>query len=231
MLKLVLLRHGESQWNLENRFTGWTDVDLSDTGRAEAENAAGLLIKSGFTFDIAFTSLLIRAINTLNIVLEGMGLLNIPVEKSWRLNERHYGALQGLNKAQTIKKHGFEQVHLWRRGYETSPPKLTKDDNRYPGNDPVYNDIDPQYLPVAESLKDVVDRFMPYWNSDIIPCLKEKKKVLICAHGNSLRALMKHLEDISDDDIPNLEIPTGRPLICELNEQLSPIRHYYLGES
>lgn len=229
MIKLVLLRHGESVWNMENRFTGWTDVDLSEKGREEARRAGRLMKEAGFNFDLAFTSLLKRAIGTLEIVSNEMGLENLTVKKSWRLNERHYGALQGLNKAETAEKYGDEQVHIWRRSYDIRPPALTKDDERYPGNDPVYRDMDERDLPLTECLKDTVVRFLPFWEDEIVPEIKSGKSVLIVAHGNSLRALVKHLDDVSDAAIVELNIPTGVPLVYELDENLKPIRHYYLG--
>jgi 2,3-bisphosphoglycerate-dependent phosphoglycerate mutase len=204
MLKLVLLRHGESIWNRDNLFTGWTDVDLSPKGIEEAEQAAEFLKKDNFTFDLAFTSVLKRAIRTLWIVLDKMDLMWLPVSKSWRLNERHYGALQGLNKAETAQKHGDEQVHLWRRGYAIQPPALEKSDPRYPGREIMYKNLDEKDLPLTESLKDVVERFIPYWHQDIVPELKSGKKVILSAHGNSLRALVKYLDNIPDDEIPNL---------------------------
>lgn len=227
MIKLVLLRHGESVWNKENRFTGWTDVDLSEKGILEAKQAGVTLKAKGFTFDIAFTSVLKRAIETLEIVLEEMKLEKIPIIKSWYLNERHYGALQGLNKSETAEKYGKEQVAVWRRSYAIAPPLLTKDDPRYPGQDPLYKDIKKEELPLGESLKDTVERFLPYWQSEIVPLLKKNQRVLIVAHGNSLRALVKHLDGISDDDIVNLEIPTGIPLVYELDESLKPLKSYY----
>lgn len=228
--KLVLLRHGESIWNMENRFTGWTDVDLSERGKEEAKEAGRILKKEGYTFDIAFTSVLKRAIRTLWIVLDEMDLMWIPVQLSWRLNERHYGALQGLNKAEMAKKFGEEQVKIWRRSYDVQPPALTKDDKRYPGFDPRYKDLDEKDLPLTESLKDTVNRFLPYWHEVIAPTIKSGKRVLISAHGNSLRALVKYLDNISDEDIVELNIPTGIPLVYELDEGLRPLRHYYLGE-
>ncbi|MBD3379338.1 MAG: 2,3-diphosphoglycerate-dependent phosphoglycerate mutase [Candidatus Omnitrophica bacterium] len=230
MLKLVLLRHGESEWNLENRFTGWTDVDLSPKGLKEAREAGRLLKKNGFSFDIAFTSLLKRAIRTLWIVLDEMDLMWIPVERCWRLNERHYGALQGLNKQQTAAKFGSEQVHLWRRGYDTPPPALDKTDKRFPGNDPRYKNIPEDLLPLTECLKDTVERFIPYWQNTIEQELLKNRHALIAAHGNSLRALVKYLDNISDDEIAELNIPTGIPLVYELDEKLSPLKHYYLGD-
>ncbi len=230
MLKLVLLRHGESIWNQENRFTGWTDVDLTEKGKAEALYAGKLLQTHGFTFDMAYTSVLKRAIRTLFITLDVMDQLWIPVVKSWRLNERHYGALQGLNKAETSEKHGEEQVHIWRRSYDVSPPALSKEDARYPGNFPQYAQLPTSELPLAESLEDTVNRFLPYWHDTIAPSLFEGKKVLIAAHGNSLRALVKYLDHISDEAIPLLEIPTGAPLVYELDKHLKPIKHYYLKD-
>jgi 2,3-bisphosphoglycerate-dependent phosphoglycerate mutase len=230
MHKLVLLRHGESTWNRENRFTGWTDVDLSERGVEEAKNAGRILKKEGFLFDLAFTSLLKRAIRTLWIALEEMDLMWIPEIKSWRLNERHYGALQGLNKAETAAKFGEEQVHIWRRSYDTPPPLLEKTDPRYPGIDPRYADLREADLPLTECLKDTVNRFLPYWHQTIAPEIRNGKKLIIAAHGNSLRALVKYLDNISDDEIPQLNIPTGMPLIYELHDDLTPIRNYYLGD-
>jgi 2,3-bisphosphoglycerate-dependent phosphoglycerate mutase len=230
MIKLVLLRHGESTWNLENRFTGWTDVDLTPKGVEEAREAARLLNEGGYTFDVAYTSLLKRAIRTLWIVQDGMDLMWLPVHRSWRLNERHYGALQGLNKAETAAQYGDEQVLLWRRSYGDPPPPLTSDDPRYPGNDRRYADLTPEELPLAESLKDTVARFLPYWHETIVPDLKAGKRVLITAHGNSLRALVKHLDGISEKEIVGLNIPTGIPLVYELDGDLKPIRSYYLGD-
>jgi len=230
MIKLVLLRHGESQWNLENKFTGWTDVDLSKKGISEAKEAALTFQKEGFTFDIAYTSVLKRAIKTLWLTLEGMDLMWIPVERTWRLNERHYGALQGLNKAETAEKYGDEQVLIWRRSYDIPPPVLTKDDPRHPGNDSRYQDLTASELPLTECLKDTVERFLPYWHKTIAPTLKQGKKVIIAAHGNSLRALVKYLDNISDEDILKLNIPTGIPLVYELDDDLKPIKHYYLGD-
>jgi len=230
MYKIVLLRHGESVWNKENRFTGWTDVDLSEKGIEEAEEAGRTLKKEGFNFDIAFTSVLLRATRTLDIVLNIMNIKDIEIIKSWRLNERHYGALQGLNKAQTVKKHGEEQVLRWRRSYNIRPPALETDDKRYPGNDPLYKDLDLKDIPKTECLKDTVDRFLPFWKKTIVPVIKENRKIIIAAHGNSLRALVKFLDDISDEDISNLNIPTGIPLIYELDNNLKPMKHYYLGD-
>ena len=228
MYKLVLLRHGQSQWNLENRFTGWTDVDLTEQGKQEAETAGKLFLEEGYTFDLAHTSVLKRAIRTLWIVLDKMDLMWIPVIRSWKLNERHYGALQGLNKAETAKKHGAEQVKIWRRSYATPPPPLTEDDERLPAKDPRYAGI--HQLPASEALKNTVDRFLPYWFDQIVPSIKAGKKVLICAHGNSLRALVMHLDQISEDDILELNIPTGIPLVYELDSNLKPTKHYYLGD-
>jgi len=230
MYKLVLLRHGESVWNKENRFTGWTDVDLSERGIEEAHEAARLLKEAGFTFDVAFTSVLKRAIRTLWIVLDDMDLMWIPVYNSWRLNERHYGALQGLNKAEMAEKFGEEQVKLWRRSYDVPPPALTPDDPRYPGHDPRYRKVPRELLPLTESLKDTVARFLPYWHETIAPTIRQGERVLISAHGNSLRALVKYLDNLSDEEIVHLNIPTGIPLVYELDEDLKPIRHYYLGD-
>lgn len=231
MNKLVLLRHGESTWNKENRFSGWTDVDLSEKGVKEAHEGGRRLKQANFVFDVAFTSVLKRAIRTLWIVQDEMDLMWIPVEKSWRLNERHYGALQGLNKSETAKEHGEEQVHIWRRSYDVQPPALEKSDARYPGNDPKYRHLDPKDLPLTESLKDTVERFLPYWHQSIAPAIKSGQKVIISAHGNSLRALVKFLDEIPDKDIPNLNIPTGIPLIYELDENLKPVKHHYLGDA
>lgn len=230
MYKLVLIRHGESTWNKENRFTGWTDVDLSEKGIVEAHEAGKLLKEEGFKFDIVFTSVLKRAIATMDIVLEELGAKDLPVKKSWRLNERHYGALQGLNKAETAEKYGEEQVKLWRRSYDVRPPALTEDDPRYPGRDPLYNNLTKEELPLTECLKDTVERFLPYWEKEIVPEIKEGKKVLIVAHGNSLRALVKKINSISDEDIVGLNIPTGVPLVYVLDENLKPLQHYYLGD-
>ena len=230
MYKVVLLRHGESEWNKANLFTGWTDVDLSEKGIKEAKQAAELLKKEGYTFDIAYTSVLKRAIRTLWFVMDGMDLMWMPVVRSWRLNERMYGALQGLNKAETAEKYGAEQVHQWRRSYDVPPPALEKDDNRYPGKDRRYADLDEKDVPTTECLKDTVNRFLPYWKDTISPTIKSGKKVIIAAHGNSLRALVKYLDNISDEEIPGLNIPTGVPLVYELDEDLKPIKHYYLGD-
>jgi 2,3-bisphosphoglycerate-dependent phosphoglycerate mutase len=230
MIKLVLLRHGESTWNLENRFTGWTDVDLTPKGREEARQAGRLLREGGYTFDVAYTSLLKRAIRTLWIALDEMDLMWIPIHPSWRLNERHYGALQGLDKAETAAKYGDAQVLVWRRSYSEPPPLLTPDDERYPGRDPRYACLTEAELPLAESLKDTVARFLPYWHTAIVPKLEDGQRVLIAAHGNSLRALVKHLDGISEEKIVGLNIPTGIPLVYELNDDLTPIRSYYLGD-
>ena len=228
--KLVLLRHGESAWNRENRFTGWTDVDLDSAGVEEAHVAAEELKAAGFVFDLAFTSVLKRAIRTLWITLDTLNLMWIPVQCSWRLNERHYGALQGLNKADTAKKYGAEQVRLWRRSYDVRPPMLPDDDPRHPRLDPRYASVDPSLLPSTECLKDTLKRVLPYWNRVIIPEIKKGRKILIVAHGNSLRALVKHLDSISDQDIPELNIPTGIPLVYELDDNFRAIRHHYLGD-
>ncbi len=226
-MKLVLLRHGESEWNKENRFTGWTDVDLSEEGIKEAENAGKLLKEKGFTFDISFTSVLKRATKTLDIVLKEMNL-DIPVHYSYRLNERHYGALQGLNKDEMRKKFGEEQVHIWRRSYDVRPPKLTKDDERYPGNDPKYKDLTPEELPLTECLKDTLERVLPYYNNEIKKHLENKENILVVAHGNSLRSIIKYLENISDEDIMNVEIPTGVPYVYELDDNLNIKEKYFL---
>ena len=230
MYRVVLLRHGESTWNRENRFTGWTDVDLSERGREEALEAGRLLTEDGYTFDIAYTSVLKRAIRTLWITLDVMDLMWIPVIKDWRLNERHYGALQGLNKAETAAKHGEAQVKIWRRSYDIPPPPLAADDPRHPGRDPRYAVLSRTELPLTESLKDTVARFLPYWHQTIAPSLQSGKRVLIAAHGNSLRALVKYLDNVSDQDIVELNIPTGIPLVYELDDTLKPVRHYYLGD-
>jgi len=230
MYKLVLVRHGESQWNLENRFTGWTDVNLTPKGEEEARTAGDLMKKEGYLFDVAFTSVLTRAVRTLWLALEQMDMVWIPVINSWRLNERHYGALQGLNKAETAEKFGDEQVHIWRRSYDIRPPALTVDDARYPGHDRRYASLSPEELPLTECLKDTVARFMPFWLDSIVPVIKSGQRVLIVAHGNSLRALVKHLDQISDDEIVGLNIPTGVPLVYDLDENLKPIKSYYLGD-
>ena len=230
MTKLVLLRHGESEWNKQNRFTGWKDVDLSEKGVAEAQKAGQVLKEQGFTFDVAFTSLLKRAIRTLWLTLDEMDLMWIPVHRSWRLNERHYGALQGLNKAETAQKYGDDQVLVWRRSYDTPPPALEKSNPHYPGNDPRYGDLSEKELPLTECLKDTVARFLPYWHETIAPTIQSGKRVIIAAHGNSLRALVKYLDEVSEEEIVKLNIPTGMPLVYELDSALKPIKHYYLGD-
>ena len=230
MIKLVLLRHGESIWNKENRFTGWTDVDLSPKGIEEARKAGQVLKAEGYVFDIAHTSVLKRAIRTLWIVLDEMDLMWIPVYRSWRLNERHYGALQGLNKAETAAQYGEAQVLTWRRSYDIRPPALEKTDSRYPGEDPIYVELDKKDIPLTECLKDTVERFLPYWHEVLAPAIKSGKRVIIAAHGNSLRALVKYLDDVSDEDIVKLNIPTGIPLVYELDGELKPIKSYYLGD-
>jgi 2,3-bisphosphoglycerate-dependent phosphoglycerate mutase len=230
MRTLVLLRHGESTWNKENRFTGWTDVDLTETGRAEAARAGDLMREGGYIFDIVYTSVLTRAIRTMFIALDQMKLLWIPVVKSWRLNERHYGALQGLNKAETAARHSETQVKIWRRSYNVPPPPLTRDDERHPSHDPRYAALKPSELPDTECLKDTVARFLPLWHEQIAPAIRSGKRVLIAAHGNSLRALVKYLDNVSEDEIVELNIPTGIPLVYELNEDLKPLRSYYLGD-
>jgi len=231
MHKLVLMRHGESQWNLENRFTGWTDVDLTDTGREQACKAGELLKKEGFAFDLAYTPVLKRAIRTLWIALAAMDAMYTPVGANWRLNERHYGALQGLNKSETAAKYGDEQVLIWRRAYAIAPEPLDLDDERHPRFDSRYAKIPADQLPATECLKDTVARVLPFWNDSIAPAIRSGRKVLIAAHGNSLRALIKHLDNVSDDDIVNLNIPTGQQLVYELDDDLRPIRHYYLGDA
>jgi 2,3-bisphosphoglycerate-dependent phosphoglycerate mutase len=230
MIRLVLLRHGESTWNKENRFTGWTDVDLTDKGREEARDAGRLLKAEGFEFDVAYTSLLTRAIRTLDIALDELASLWIPVHKSWRLNERHYGGLQGLNKAETAAQHGEVQVKIWRRSYDIPPPPLSADDARHPSRDRRYASLAPHELPLAESLKDTVARFLPHWHDVIAPSIRHGKRVVIAAHGNSLRALVKFLDHVSEDAIVELNIPTGIPLVYELDASLTPIRRYYLGD-
>jgi 2,3-bisphosphoglycerate-dependent phosphoglycerate mutase len=230
MKKLVLLRHGESTWNKENRFTGWIDVGLSEGGVEEALEGGRVLAREGFVFDVAYTSVLKRAIKTLWITLEEMDLMWIPIHHTWRLNERHYGGLQGLNKTETVEKHGMEQVQLWRRSYDVPPPPLTPDDPHFPGRDPRYADVPKEELPLTECLKDVVARFLPYWRETIAPAVQSGRQVIIAAHGNSLRALVKHLDNVSDEEIVGLNIPTGIPLIYELEDDLTPIRHYYLGD-
>ena len=230
MHTVVLLRHGESTWNQENRFTGWTDVDLSGKGLKEAAEAGRLLKEGGYTFDLAFTSVLKRAIRTLWITLDTLDLLWLPVTKHWRLNERHYGALQGLNKAETAAKHGEAQVKIWRRSYDIPPPPLSPDDERFSGRDPRYAGLKGEELPLTESLKDTVARFLPYWHDTIAPAITSGRRVLITAHGNSLRALVKYLDTVPDDQIVELNIPTGIPLVYELDDNLRPIRHFYLGD-
>ena len=230
MHKVVLLRHGESTWNRENRFTGWHDVDLTDRGRDEAREAGRLLREGGYAFDLAFTSVLKRAIKTLGIALDTLDQLWIPVVKSWKLNERHYGGLQGLNKAETAAKHGEAQTKIWRRSFDIPPPPLTIDDERHPSHDPRYKALRPSELPLTESLKDTIARFMPYWHETIAPAIKSGNRVVIAAHGNSLRALVKDLDNISETDIVELNIPTGIPLVYELDADLRPTRHYYLGD-
>jgi 2,3-bisphosphoglycerate-dependent phosphoglycerate mutase len=230
MHKVVLLRHGESTWNKENRFTGWHDVDLTDRGRDEAREAGRLLKEGGYVFDVAFTSVLKRAIKTLGIALDTLDQLWIPVIKSWKLNERHYGALQGLNKAETAAKHGEAQTKIWRRSFDIPPPALTLDDERHPSRDPRYEELKPSELPLTESLKDTIARFMPYWHETIAPAIRSGKRVVIAAHGNSLRALVKDLDGIPESEIVELNIPTGIPLVYELDDDLRPLRHYYLGD-
>jgi 2,3-bisphosphoglycerate-dependent phosphoglycerate mutase len=229
MFKLVLLRHGESKWNKENRFTGWTDIDLSEKGISEAKNAGKTLREQGYVFEIAYTSVLKRAIRTLWMVQDELDLMWIPVHFSWRLNERHYGALQGLNKAEMASKYGEKQVLIWRRSYDIQPPALSKDDPRYSGNDPRYKDLKESEIPLTECLEDTVKRFLPYWHEVLAPAVKSGKRVLISAHGNSLRALVKYLDNVGNDEIVGINIPTGIPLIYELDDNLKPIRHYYLG--
>jgi len=230
MKRLVLLRHGESLWNRENRFTGWTDVNLSERGEQEAAEAGRVLKREGFLFDVAHTSVLKRAIKTLWIVMEEMDLMWIPVSRSWRLNERHYGALQGLDKVETVKRHGAEQVQIWRRSYDVPPPALDPGDPRHPGKDPRYAGLRPEELPLTECLKDTVERFIPYWRRHVEPAVRAGQRVIIAAHGNSLRALVKFLDKISEADIVGLNIPTGIPLVYELEDDLSPVRRYYLGD-
>lgn len=230
MLKLVLVRHGESTWNRENRFTGWTDVDLSERGIREAHDAAGVLKKEGYTFDIAFTSVLKRAVRTLWIILDDIDLMWIPVYRSWRLNERHYGALQGLGKKETTDQYGLQQVQIWRRSYDTPPPGLLETDTRHPCHDPRYADVPSEELPATESLKMTLERVLPYWHETIVPQLKQRKRVLISAHGNSLRALVKYLDSVSEEEVTKLNIPTGIPLVYELDENLKAKTHYYLAD-
>ncbi|KAJ3431683.1 phosphoglycerate mutase [Anaeramoeba flamelloides] len=230
MYKVVFIRHGESVWNKENIFTGWTNVALSEKGEKEAKEGGMILKEKGYTFDVAYTSVLKRANDTLDLVLKELELSNIPITKSWRLNERHYGALQGKNKAKTVEEEGLEQVMIWRRSYSTPPPKLTKEDERYPGNDPLYADLNEDDLPLTECLKDTVERALPFWNETIVPSIKKGKKVIVAAHGNSLRAICKYLDDMSEEEICKLNIPTGVPLVYELNEEMKPIKHYYLAD-
>jgi 2,3-bisphosphoglycerate-dependent phosphoglycerate mutase len=230
MYKVVLLRHGESEWNKENRFTGWTDVDLSEKGRQEAREAGSVLKAQGYAFDVAYTSVLKRAIRTLWMTLDELDQMWIPVYRSWRLNERHYGALQGLNKAETAARFGEAQVKIWRRSYDVPPPALTSEDERFPGSDPRYKDLTPAELPLTECLKDTVARFLPYWHDTIAPAVRSGKRVLIAAHGNSLRALVKYLDNISEEAIVELNIPTGMPLVYELDGDLKPLQRYYLGD-
>lgn len=230
MYKLVLVRHGQSTWNLENRFTGWTDVGLTDLGVTEAHEAGKLLREGGYVFDVAYTSVLRRAIQTLWIVLQEMNLEWIPVVNAWQLNERHYGALQGLNKAETAQKFGEAQVKVWRRSYDTPPPALELDDERHPRFDPRYASLTPEQLPATESLKITLERVLPYWDSTLAPAIRSGKRVLIAAHGNSIRALVKYLDNVSEADITELNIPTGLPLVYELDEDLKPIKSYYLGD-
>ncbi|MHB8090473.1 MAG: 2,3-diphosphoglycerate-dependent phosphoglycerate mutase [Syntrophales bacterium] len=230
MIRLVLIRHGESTWNLENRFTGWTDVDLTEKGIAEAHQAGRLLKEEGYTFDLARTSVLKRAIRTLWIVLDEMDLMWLPVYRSWRLNERHYGALQGLNKKDTADKYGMEQVHIWRRSYDTPPPALDTADERFSGNESKYKELKPEDLPRGESLKNTLERVLPYWHETIVPDLRAGKKLVIVAHGNSIRALVKYLDDVPDNVITELNIPTGIPLIYELDDKLRAVNHFYLGD-
>ena len=231
MYKIVLIRHGESEWNKENRFTGWQDVPLSEKGLAEAKAAGALLKKEGYVFDKAFTSVLRRAIKTLWAVLEETDLMWIPVEKSWRLNERHYGALQGLNKADTAAKYGDAQVKIWRRSYATRPPLLEKSDERWPGRESRYASLSAEELPLGECLADTVSRVVPYWEKAIVPDVKDGRRVIVAAHGNSIRALVKYLDDVSEKDILEINIPTGVPLVYELGDDMTPIRHYYLGDA
>lgn len=230
MYKLVLMRHGESQWNLENRFTGWADVDLTETGRQQAKEAGLLLAEKGYSFDLAYTSLLKRAIRTLWITLDALDQMYTPVHINWRLNERHYGNLQGLNKAETAAKFGDEQVLIWRRAYAIAPEPLAQDDPRHPKFDARYAKLKPEQLPATECLKDTVDRVLPLWNESIAPALRAGRQVLIAAHGNSLRALIKHLDNVSEEEIVNMNIPTGQPLVYELDASLKPIKHYYLAD-
>ena len=231
MIKLVLVRHGQSEWNLENKFTGWTDVELSEQGVREAKEAGKVLKEKGFSFDLAYTSYLKRAQNTLKLILDEMGESDIETRMSWRLNERHYGALQGLNKAETAEKYGAEQVKLWRRSNDVRPPELAEDDPRYPGNDPKYSELSKDELPKTENLIDTIDRVLVYWNEEIKPAIESGKNVIIVAHGNSLRALIKYLDNISDDEIVGVEVQTGNPICYELDDNLKPIRHYYVKDN
>ena len=228
MIKLVLVRHGQSMWNLENRFTGWTDVELSEQGIKEAKEAGKVLKEKGYGFDVAYTSVLKRANDTLGYILEELEEQDIPLKKSWRLNERHYGALQGLNKDETKEKYGEEQVLLWRRSTDVRPPALSKDDERYPGNDSKYSELKENELPTTENLIDTIERVMVYWNSDIVKDLEVGKRVIIAAHGNSLRGLIKYLDNMTDEEVIKLELQTGNPICYELDDNLKPIRHYYL---
>lgn len=230
MFKVVLLRHGESVWNKENRFTGWVDVDLTSEGERQSRQAGQLLKRQGFSFDLAFSSVLKRAIRTLELVLEEMGQSGIEIKKSWKLNERHYGALQGLNKDEVIAQYGEEQVKIWRRGYDPVLPALDRESEMYPGRDPLYADLTDEEIPLAENLKDVVERVVPYWQTEIAPQIRDGRQIIITASGNSLRALIKYLENISDEDIVEVNIPTGQPLVCELSDDLKIIKKYYLGE-
>lgn len=231
MYKVVFLRHGQSAWNLENRFTGWTDVDLTEQGQAEARQAGRLMTEAGFAFDIAYTSRLTRAISTLWLALKEMNLCWLPVKKDWRLNERHYGALQGFNKAEMAEKVGEAQVKLWRRSYDVPPPALEVSDERHPRHDRRYDDLTDDQLPLTECLKDTVERALPCWNEEIVPAIRSGKSVLVVAHGNSLRALVKYLDAMTDEEIIDLNIPTGTPLVYELDENMKPLRHYYLGDA
>jgi len=228
MQKLVLIRHGQSIYNLENRFTGWADIDISPNGAEQAKQAGQLLKKYGYNFDAGFCSVLKRSIKTLHLVLEELDHLWIPVQKSWRLNERFYGALQGLNKDETIKQYGEEQVHLWRRDPNALPPPITKQDERYPGYDLRYKDLTERELPLTENLSETMDRVLPYWNEVIVPTMRKNQKTIICAHGNSLRALIKYIDNLSDEEVTKLDVPTGVPLVYELDEGLNRIKHYYL---
>jgi 2,3-bisphosphoglycerate-dependent phosphoglycerate mutase len=230
MYKIVLMRHGESVWNKENRFTGWVDVDLTAQGESEAHKAGRLLLQSGFTFDVAFTSFLKRASKTLDIVLSEMNISNIPIQRSWRLNERHYGALQGLNKSETAVKYGEEQVKKWRRGYDVDIPKIDKNSHMYPGNDPLYKDLKESEIPLSENLKDVVNRVLPYWQDYIVPAVKGGKKVIVSASGNTLRAIVKYLDNLSEADIVEFNVPTAIPMVYELDNDLKPIKRYFLGD-